>query len=61
MWYIKSKIPLKTMQIKTKNKWYIYEIEAPVHTELNRVTRQKLDLDLMTVEYHSSEQPFSLP
>lgn len=49
------------MQIKTKNKWYIFEIEAPIHTELNHVTRQKLDLDLMTVEYHSSKQPFSLP
>lgn len=43
------------MQIKTKSKRYIFEIEAPIHTELNKVMRQKLDLDLMTAEYHSSK------
>lgn len=31
------------------------------YRELNRVTRQELDLDLVTAEYHAAKQPFSLP
>lgn len=33
----------------------ILEMEAQIHRKLNRVGRQELDLDLMTVEYYSEK------